>query len=154
MTIVTWINHSICNCRIKICILWVWTTFYIINTCSFTFFAALRNRCLSTLTNFTTTFTIQRFSTYVFRDVRIAPFKMEISPIVFKCYCKTWFGVRFLAHREFVDVSHRLHLISLKKCGNVESLSNLKSNHILQWHSKTIGETSILKGAILTSRKT
>ena len=40
-------------------------------------------------TNFTTTFTIQRFSTYVFRDVRIAPFKMEISPIIFECHCKT-----------------------------------------------------------------
>ena len=34
------------------------------------------------MTSFTTTFTIQRFSTYVFRDFRIDPFKMEISPIV------------------------------------------------------------------------
>ena len=39
--------------------------------------------------NFTTTFTIRRFSTYVFRDVRIAPFKMEISPIIFECHWKT-----------------------------------------------------------------
>ena len=39
--------------------------------------------------DFTTTFTIQRFSTYVFRDTRIAPFKMEISPIVFECHWKT-----------------------------------------------------------------
>ena len=43
----------------------------------------------SVLTNFTTTFTIQRFSTYVFRDIRIASFKMEISPIAFECHWKT-----------------------------------------------------------------
>ena len=38
--------------------------------------------------NFTTTFTIQRFSAYVFRYVRIALLKMEISPIVFECQGK------------------------------------------------------------------
>ena len=44
---------------------------------------------LKELINFTTTFTIRRFSTYVFRDLRIAPFKMEISPIVFEYHWKT-----------------------------------------------------------------
>ena len=32
--------------------------------------------------------------------------------------------------------------------------NDLTSNHVFQWHSKTICEISILKGAILTSRKT
>ena len=49
-------------------------------------------------------------STYVFRDVSSAPFKVETSPIAFKCHWKTWFNVTLLAYQECADVSHRPHV--------------------------------------------
>ena len=56
--------------------------------------------------NLTTTFTMQRFSTYVFRDVSIAPFKFKGK------FHQMSSNVRLLAHQEFVDISHRVEMLT------------------------------------------